>query len=226
MSDLPMPEASRLPRPRWLDARLLSGLLLILISVAVGAKLFAEVDERVEVWAVTRDLGAHATLSETDLVARAVRLDGTARRYVSADEELEGLVLNRAVGRNELLPVAALSDRSSVDQRRVAVEVDRFSASGLRRGSVVDLYSVRESKAPEAPARPDLVLAAVTVAEDVKAGTGNLGGGGSKAGVTLLVPSAKVPVVIEAMAHSTVYLVEVPVAGGISAGEVTKGSTS
>jgi hypothetical protein len=32
--------------------------------------------------------------------------------------------------------------------------------------------------------------------------------------------------VIEAMAHSTVYLVEVPVAGEISRGEITKESTS
>lgn len=212
MADLPMPVAGRLARPRWLDARLISGVMLILLSVVVGAKLFAEVDERVQVWALTRDLGANATLSEGDLVARAVRLDETARRYVSAEENLNGLILNRAVGRNELIPVAALADRSTVDQRRVAIEVDRFSAAGLNRGSVVDLYAVPEAKSAEAPAHPDLVLTAVTVAEDVKSGNGSLGSGGSKTGVTLLVPSAKVPTVIQAMAHSTVYLVEVPVA--------------
>jgi hypothetical protein len=215
MSDLPMPVANRLPRPRWLDVRLISGLLLILVSVVVGAKLFAEVDERVEVWAVTRDLGAQATLAKSDLVVRAVRLDDTARRYVSADEKLDGLVLNRAVGRNELLPVAALSDGMSHDQRRVAVEVYRFSASGLNRGSVVDLYAVRESDSADDSARPELVLAGVTVAEDVKTGNGSLGSSGSKAGVTLLVPSTKVPTLIEAMAHATIYLVVAPVAGKV-----------
>lgn len=212
MSDLPTPAARRLARPRWTDARLLGGLLLILVSVVVGAKVFVEVDERVEVWAVTRDLGAHATLSERDLVPRAVRLDETARRYVSAEENLDGLVLNRPVGRNELLPVAALTEAAAVDQRRVAVEVDRSSASGLNRGSVVDLYAVRESKQGDAGAPADLVLAGVTVAEDVRSGSGNLGGSGSTAAVTLLVPNGDVTTVIEAMAHAKVYLAEVPAA--------------
>lgn len=210
MSDLPMPAASRLPRPRWLDARLIIGLLLILVSIVVGAKVFAEVDERVRVWAVTRDLGANSTLSERDLVVRAVRLDEMAPRYVSADQPLDGLVLTRPIGRNELVPLAALSDRASVDQRRVVVEVDRFSASGLDRGSVVDVYAVRTAKSGEAPPRPELVLPAVTVAEDVASGSRGFGSGGDDIGVTLLVPRGQVATVIAAMAHGTVYLAQVP----------------
>lgn len=210
MADLPVPTANRLPRPRWLDTRLIVGVLLILVSVVVGAKVFAEADERVRVWAVTRDLGPNVALSPGDVVVRAVRLDETAGRYVSADQPPEGLVLNRPVGRNELLPVAAVADRASADHRRVVIEADAFSATGLDRGAIVDVYAVKTAKSGEPPASPELVLPAVTVAEDVKPGGRSFGGGGSKIGVTLFAPRREVATLIAAMAHGTVYLVEVP----------------
>ena len=210
MSDLPTSSVARLPRARWLDARLLLGLLLVLVSVVVGAKVFAEADERVAVWAVTRDLGADSTLAEDDLVSRSVRLDQAAGRYVSADEPLEGLVLRRPVGKDELLPVAALGEAGAVDQRRVVIEVDRFTAAGLDKGRVVDVYSVRESASNAEPAKPELVLAGVTVAEDVNSGGSAFGGSGSKAGVTLVVDGSDVAKVIDAVAHGTVFVVQVP----------------
>ena len=44
MTDLPAPTATRLTRARWLDARLLIGLLLVLLSVVIGAKVVADAD--------------------------------------------------------------------------------------------------------------------------------------------------------------------------------------
>jgi hypothetical protein len=209
MSDLPSPTAARLPRARWLDVRLLAGVLLVLLSVVVGAKIVAEADDRVRVWAVTRDLGPDTALADGDLVARAVRLDDGAATYVSAAERLDGLVLTRPVSRGELLPVAAVRPAGAVDQRRVVIEVDRFGAAGLGKGRVVDVYAVRPAKSGEPPALPELVLAAATVAEDVD-GSGSRFGGGSKAGVTLLVDGPDVAKVIDAVAHGTVYVVQVP----------------
>ena len=58
VTDLPAPTATRLTRARWLDARLLIGLLLVLLSVVIGAKVVADADQRVQVWSVTHDLGA------------------------------------------------------------------------------------------------------------------------------------------------------------------------
>jgi len=210
VSDLPTPSVARLAKARWLDARLLVGLLLVLISVVVGAKVVAEADERVAVWAVTRDLGADTTLASADLEARSVRLDRAAGRYVSADQSLEGLVLRRPVGKDELLPVAALGEAGAVDQRRVVIEVDRFAAAGLDKGRVVDVYAVRESPSNAEPAEPELVLAGVTVAEDVNSGGSAFGGSGSRAGVTLFVDGPDVAKVIDAVAHGTVYVVQVP----------------
>ena len=67
VTELPAPAANRLPRARWLDARLLVGLLLVLLSVVLGAKLVADADERVRVWSLTRDLGPDVTLTEDDV---------------------------------------------------------------------------------------------------------------------------------------------------------------
>lgn len=210
MSELPSPTASRLPRARWLDARLLAGLLLVLLSVVVGAKIFADADERVRVWAVTRDLGTDTALAKGDLVARSVRLDAAAGRYVSADESLDGLVLTRPVGKDELLPLAAVARSGDKAGRRVVIQVDRFGASGLDKGRVVDVYAVRDTKSGAEPAKPELVLAGVTVAEDVDSGRSTFGGSGSKAGVTLFVDGPDVPKIIDAVAHGTVYVVQVP----------------
>jgi hypothetical protein len=214
VAGLPAPEAARLARPRWLDPRLVAGLVLVLLSVVVGSKILADADERVRVWSVTRDLGPDTRLSSDDVAARAVRLDSVAGRYVSADQDLEGLVLTRPVGSGELLPLGAVARSAGSDQRRVVVEVDRTGAGGLDKGRVVDVYAVREDAAGGSPAPPVLVLSGVTVAEDVKSAGGTFGGSGSTAGVALLVDGDDVAGLIDAMAHGDVYVVQVPTTAG------------
>jgi hypothetical protein len=210
VSDLPTPRAARLARPRWWDPRLVAGLVLVLLSVVVGAKIFADADERVRVWTVTHDLGADTPLADGDLVARAVRLDAAAARYVAADQDLDGLVLTRPVGRGELLPLAAVAVGGAAEQRRVVVEVDRIGAGGLDKGRVVDVYAVREATGGASAPPPELVLAEVTVADDVRASGSAFGGNAGKAGVALLVDGPDVAGLIDAMAHGSVYVVQVP----------------
>jgi hypothetical protein len=213
VSDLPTPTAARLPRARWLDARLLVGLFLVLVSVVVGARVFADADDRVQVWSATRDLGADTPLTGDDVEATSVRLDRVAGRYVSAAEDLEGSVLTRPVGRGELVPVGSVGAAGSLDQRRVVIEVDRFGVVGLARGRKVDLYVVRAGSGSESPSPPELVLAGVTVGEDVRSGGSSFGGGGAKVGLTLLVDQEDVPEVIDAVANGAVYVAALPGAG-------------
>jgi hypothetical protein len=108
VAELPESRAVRLSRARWLDTRLLLGLLLVLVSVVLGARLLAGADSRVEVWSVTRDLGADTPLSRDDVTATSVNLSGATHRYLSAGQDPDGLVLTRPVGRGELLPAAAV----------------------------------------------------------------------------------------------------------------------
>jgi hypothetical protein len=182
----------------------------VLLSVALGAKIVTDADDRVQVWSVTRDLGADSPLGPDDVRVTSVRLDDAATAYVSAGEDLTGVVLRRPVGRGELLPVSAVAPAGSSDQRRMVIEVDRVGVAGLTKGRVVDVYVVREPTGDEEPPAPELVLAGATVAEDVRSSDGAFGGSTDRAGVTVLVDQSDVPAVIDAVAHGAVYVVHVP----------------
>jgi hypothetical protein len=178
----------------------------------------------VRVWSLTRDLGADTRLTADDIAVRSVRLDDAAKRYVSADQDMDGLVLTRPVGNGELLPVGAVSRDGTRDQRRVVVQVDRIGAGGLDKGRVVDVYAVRDAAAGESASPPELVLSGVTVAEDVKAGGSAFGGSASKAGIALIVDRGDVASLIDAMAHGDVYVAQVPSNASASGSTLKTGS--
>ena len=46
------PKASRLALPRWLDPKLLLGLLLVIVAMLLGARVFASADDTVAVYQV------------------------------------------------------------------------------------------------------------------------------------------------------------------------------
>lgn len=206
MSDLPAPTAARLRRARWLDPRLLAGVVLVLGSVVAGATVVAAADDTVPVWAVTADLGRDTALRAEDLVVRHVRLQDGADRYLSVSgRSPAGLVLTRAVGGGELLPASAVGTGDGAGLREVGVTVTR--ATGLARGVVVDVYSVPEPRAGRsAPAR--MVLGGVTVAQVEE--TSRTLGAASGRGVALLLPSARVPALLAAQQGGRVELVKVP----------------
>ncbi|RJK95418.1 hypothetical protein [Vallicoccus soli] len=212
MPDLPAPAAPRLARPRWLDARLVVGLLLVLASVVLGARVVAAADDAVPVWAVTADLGPGTRLGEDDLVRRDVRLDAGAARYVSAaGAPPVGWVLTRAVGDGELLPAAAVAREGAQDLRRLPVEVDPVSATGLRDHAVVDLYVVPGAGPGDAaPPASEPVLEGVTV-DEVAERTGGLAPGSRGGSVVLLVTPEGARAVLDAQARGALRLLQVPV---------------
>ncbi|MDP9397527.1 MAG: hypothetical protein M3P96_06730 [Actinomycetota bacterium] len=208
--DLPAPPIARLSRPRWLDARLLLGVLLVLGSVVAGSRILAAADDSVAVWAVTGDLGPGTTLAASDLVVRRVGLADQAGRYVSVDAgSPAGRVLVRAVGRDELLPAAALAAAGPVDLRRVTVETPR--TAGLARGAVVDVYRVAEAQPGRIPEPAGLVLSGITVAEVEE--PGRVVGARAARGVTLLLPAADVRILLDAQAVGRIELAQVPSGG-------------
>lgn len=211
---LPAPSAARLARPRWLDVRLLTGVLLVLGSVVLGAKVIASADDTYPVWAVTSDLGALTTLSADDLQPVDVRLGDGADRYLGTGSSPEGRVLSRPLGAGELLPRSALVDAASAGLRRVVLEVDRVSTAGLERGRVVDVYAVPAAAPGEDAPPPSLVLETVTVDAVARDGGTGLTSGGATVGVTLLVDAEQVPELLAAEEGGRVVLVQVPRSAG------------
>src|SRR4051812_14167062 len=148
MSDLVSPSAQRIGRPRWLDVRLVTGVLLVLISVVVGARVVAAADTSEPVWVAAHDLAPGTLLSASDLVRGKVHLYGQDGRYVSANGAAPvGYVVARAIGRNEILPAAAIVEaRSATPFRLVTVPVAPLHLPPhLGAGEQVDVYVTPKS---------------------------------------------------------------------------------
>jgi hypothetical protein len=137
------PAPRRVRPPRWLDLRLVLGVLLVLASVLLGARVVTAADATVPVWSAAGDLAAGTVLDDGDLVAVQVRLDDVAQEYLATSTQPEGRVLGRAVRAGELLPRSALEEATGLVQLALPVQAGYVPPS-LARGQVVDVYAVAD----------------------------------------------------------------------------------
>ena len=220
MSDVPgSPRASRLASPSWFDGRLVLGVLLVLVSVLVGAKVLSSADRSQQVWVASHDLAAGTVLAPGDLEPARVRLFANSGSYAAASSGLDGYVLRRGLGAHELLPVAALSRPDDVvAYRDVSVPVASGHApSDLRHGDQVDVYVTPDDKTVQRAAAgrsgvdlsaPRLVMTGVAVSA-VRSGGGLSSSAQDQPVVLTVVPTQVLPLV-QAMAQGQIDLVRVP----------------
>ena len=190
-ADLPAGPAPRRVRPpRWLDLRLLLGVLLVLASVLLGARVIGAADATVPVWAAASDLAAGSRLTAADLVAVDVRLDRTAAAYLATGSRPEGRTLDRPVHAGELVPRSALAETAPLVDLALPVQAGYVPPS-LTRGQVVDVYAVADA----ASARSGAVGAVtpVVLRAPVQAVSGRSTGVLSSATTTLQVVVAVAP---------------------------------
>jgi hypothetical protein len=211
---LPEPEAARLRRPRWRDPRLLTGVVIVALSVALGSWVVSAAGRTVPVFVADGALTPGEPVTAGALRVADVRLGSGTSRYLPADEPLPAdLVALRVVDDGELVPLTALGADAGV--RSVAVPVGSGLSDRIRPGAVVDLWFV--PTAPAGPAdgdRPEpRTLAQDAVVEQVDAEEGAIVVNGT---VTLhvLVPSDALPTVLTALSETGTVAV-VPVAGGV-----------
>jgi len=228
------PAAKRLVPPGWLDGRLVLGVLLVLVSVVVGARVLSSADRSQLVWAAATDLAVGSQLEAEHLAPVRVRLFESGPRYlVATDVPPVGWVLTRRVGSGELLPEGALvSPDADVDVRLVTVpvEVGHYPPS-LRAEQQVDLW-VTPEVAPEAGGAPEASAAppgspapppdeaalrlrgAQQVLSQVRVETGpergDLASTGSAVPIVLQVRPDDVDEVVSAMGLGRIDVVEVP----------------
>ena len=194
------PPARRSGLPSWLDLRLAFGLLLVLLSVVVGARVIAAADRTVQVWSVTSNLAAGTTLSADDLAPVKVRLGTDADRYLAAGVSPTGRTLNRDLGSGELLPAAALG--SAPTGQLVSLPVGSLHApQNLARGQRVDVFATG-SRASGGSGTTIRVLTAVTV-QDVRRPTGGLSGAGDQLAVVVRVTTEDVASLVAAVNGAT-----------------------
>ncbi|MCZ2823822.1 MULTISPECIES: SAF domain-containing protein [unclassified Modestobacter] len=187
----PCPAARRVRPPRWLDLRLVLGVLLVLGSVLVGARVVTAADATVPVWSAAGDLAAGTVLSEADLVPVSVRLDDVAEAYLATSTRPAGRVLARAVRGGELLPRSVLEEPGDLVQLALPVQAG-YVPPGLDRGQVVDVYAVADpvvgGSAPTGGG-VDVVVAAAPVQAVTGRGDGVLSTATSTVQVVVAVPA-------------------------------------
>ncbi|MGY1701624.1 SAF domain-containing protein [Geodermatophilus sp. SYSU D00766] len=156
------PVPRRVRPPRWLDLRLVLGVLLVLGSVLLGARVVSAADATVPVWSVAGDLAAGTSLEAADLVAVDVWLGDSAGAYLSTGTDPAGRTLARAVRAGELLPRSALEEPADLVQVALPVQAG-YAPPGLARGQVVDVYGVTDPAGTATGEGVALVVAAAPV---------------------------------------------------------------
>lgn|GEM_PF-619018 len=139
----PSPPARRLGRRGWRDTRLLFGVLLVLVSVVIGARLFQSADRTAAWVAAKADLPAGHVVTAADLVTVHAQLDDdTAARYYPGRrmKEIVGGTLARPVGKGELLSGGDFAGEDSPATRIVPVVVKAGRIPDLAPGDHVDVY--------------------------------------------------------------------------------------
>lgn len=202
------PTPRRLARPRWLDIRVLAGVVLVVVSVAVGAKVIGSASRTSPVWAAAADLDAGTVLRAEDLVAAEVNLGGQGGAYVDASSQLVGAVINRAIRQGELMPASLLDEVGDSRVVSVVVSPERL-APGIRHGSTVDLYLIvgRAAVLGE-EVSTELVRAGVTVQDVVAPASGGLSGAvSSRYQVALLLSPTDADALVHRLPHGEPLMV-------------------
>ncbi|MDQ3158015.1 MAG: hypothetical protein M3Q98_15080 [Actinomycetota bacterium] len=209
-----MRAAQRIAVHPWRDPRLLLGIMLVLLSTVVGAKLFAAQDDTVAYWSVRTSVAAGDAVERGDLVSTRVRLGAPTRgSYVQVKDEfparISDLVWARDVSAGSLLEGSVLV----VDGEQAAGELPLNVASGaypldLRSGESVDVW-VGPGPGEPAEDKSTLVLRAARV---LSTGGGSTAVGGSLARTILVgvADGALADKTLSAISAGHVTLVRVP----------------
>jgi SAF domain-containing protein len=196
----PSPVARRLRPPSWLEPRLVAGVLLVVVSVAAGARIVAAADRSVQVWALDRDVAAGTVLTAEDVRPARVRLFESAPLYLRTTQAPTGRSVSRRLGRGELLPAEAL--RHPSPGVVVAIPVLPENAPAVSRGQSIDVWAGTKDCGPE------LVLAAAPVQEVRTDRVGALASSSGPLQVVVRVGAADVERLLAALgAEATIRLV-------------------
>lgn len=197
----PGPTPRRVRPPRWLDLRLVLGVLLVLGSVLLGARVVSAADATVPVWAAAGDLAPGTELTSDDLVAVDVRLDAAAKAYLSTDAPTQGRTLARAVRQGELVPRSAFEEPARLVQVALPVQAG-YVPPALQRGQLIDVYAVADPAAGAtgvADGSVTVVIRRATVQATSGHSDGVLSTPTTTVQVVIAVPAAEAPDVLAAV---------------------------
>lgn len=182
------------------DPRLVIGLALVVASVTGVVALVSAADETTEVLSAREPLAPGELVALDDLAVVDVRLGAASGSYlVAADVPEEGIVVSRAVGEGELVPVGAVGGAEGTRSASLVLEVGGSLAASVEPGAVVDVWAAREEEGGRF-GPPVVIASGVTVVRLVS--SDSVVSGGETTAVELLVPKPRIARVLEAAANS------------------------
>lgn len=169
--------SARFRRPTLRDPRLLTGLLLVLLSVAGVTAAVAAADRTEPYLAAARDLEVGQAVEPDDVVAVDVRLQEAADLYVPAEAvPAPGTVATQRIAAGQLLPGTALGAPDRLDRKPVAVAVAHSLPGEAGPGSHVDVWVAEQKPSGRGHEPARLLLPAAEIAS-VRAEETALGAG-------------------------------------------------
>jgi hypothetical protein len=211
------PKASRLALPRWLDPKLLLGLLLVIVAMLLGARVFASADDTVAVYQVKSAMFTGDALTADSVTVTRVHFSegSVADNYVGAAQALPaGQVVNHDLRAGEMLTQGSVSAKTQTPTVELSVPISTGDVALVTKNSRVDVIVVPNSVTGAAKASPTKVLADVLVTS-IPGGSGGAFSSGSTGGSSITVrvdPASQKgfdSVKLAASLHdSTVYIVK------------------
>ena len=218
-----VPQARRLERPRWMNARTVMGLALFSASVIAGQQVVSAPAPSTRVWVAAHALSAGTTLTASDLTTVEGDLPPEAmEHYALAVTDLEGAYVARAIPAGQLVPLDSLAEAAPSASRQMTVPVAAEHAVGgdLQAGDVIDILVTLD--AGRGSARTSVLVSGAEVLRVVEAG-GAFGSEGSAIGVTIAVSAEDAPRLVLAMRTGEIDIVRSTATGNAAPGEVTTG---
>jgi len=175
---LPMaPTPRRMSRPKWLNVRVVGGILLVIAAVVIGARVISASSQTQAVWAAERDLASGTVVGPGDLTSIDVNLGDNANLYLTpASASPVGMTMVNPILAGQLLPSSAVEESGSGRVVAIGVEPDKMPP-GVAHGSTVDLYLTKAGVAgADANATTELIGRDITVQSVTAPSSGGLSG--------------------------------------------------
>jgi len=175
---LPMaPTPRRMSRPRWLNVRVVGGILLVIAAVVIGARVISASSQTQAVWAAERDLASGTVVGPGDLTSVDVNLGDNAGLYLTpAAPSPVGMTMVNPILAGQLLPSSAVAESGSGRVVAIGVEPDKMPP-GVAHGSTVDLYLTKAGVAgADDNATTELIGRDITVQSVAAPSSGGLSG--------------------------------------------------
>jgi hypothetical protein len=185
--------------PRWTDARLLVGAVLVIAAIVATYLLVSAATATTRVWASAASLVPGQALGPDDLVVAEVNLADVGDKYLSADAPLpQDSSVRSVIAEGELVPASAVTPMAELEGRIVAIDVPGSVPSVVDRGSLVDVWAQPESTGLDDEAGdPEQIVSGAPVAH-ITRDVGSFGVGDG-ARIEVFVPAAALSGVLSAL---------------------------